>query len=127
MEPIQLFNLATRQAEWLSVKQKTVATNVANANTPNFNAREVVPFGIILNQAPIAMAQTHALHMDNVQSPLESATRQVEKNREITHSGNNVVVEDELMKGSEAGRDMSLNTSIVRSFHRMMLMTVKGS
>jgi len=127
MEPIQLFDLATRQAQWLAVKQKTVADNIANANTPGFNAREVVPFSIILDHVPVAMAQTHAKHMDVAGGALEGAAIQAEKSREMTHSGNNVVIEDELMKGSEAGRDMSVNTSLVRSFHRMMMMTVKGN
>jgi len=127
MEPIQLFDLATRQAQWLAVKQKTVADNIANANTPGFNAREVVPFSIILDHVPVAMAQTHAKHMDVAGNGLEGAAIRSEKSREVTHSGNNVVIEDELMKGSEAGRDMSINTSLVRSFHRMIMMTVKGN
>ena len=32
MQPIQLFEVASKQAEWLSVRQKVVATNIANAS-----------------------------------------------------------------------------------------------
>ena len=34
MQPIQLFDLASRQAEWLTIRQQVVAGNIANANTP---------------------------------------------------------------------------------------------
>ena len=41
MNPIQLFELASRQAEWLSVRQQVVATNIANANTPGYSRQSV--------------------------------------------------------------------------------------
>lgn len=36
MQPVNLFDLATQQAKWLSVRQTTVASNVANINTPGY-------------------------------------------------------------------------------------------
>ncbi|EJF88599.1 hypothetical protein ME3_01057 [Bartonella melophagi K-2C] len=45
---------------------------------------------------------------------------------EITHSGNNVDLEEEMRKGGEVNREMFLNTAIVKAFHRMMMVTVKG-
>ena len=36
MEPIHLFDLASQQARWLTVRQATVASNVSNANTPGY-------------------------------------------------------------------------------------------
>ncbi|TGT72794.1 flagellar basal body protein, partial [Mesorhizobium sp. M8A.F.Ca.ET.161.01.1.1] len=48
MQPIQLFELASRQAEWLSVRQEVVATNIANANTPKFPAKDVSPFEAVM-------------------------------------------------------------------------------
>ncbi len=44
MQPIQLFDLASRQAEWLTIRQQVVAGNIANANTPKFRAKDVTPF-----------------------------------------------------------------------------------
>ena len=34
MQALALFSLATRQANWLSAREATIASNVANANTP---------------------------------------------------------------------------------------------
>jgi flagellar basal-body rod protein FlgB len=33
MQPVSLFDLASQQARWLSVRQSAVAGNVANINT----------------------------------------------------------------------------------------------
>ena len=49
MQPIHLFSVASRQADWLSVRQATVAQNVANADTPKYRAVDVEPFGDVLN------------------------------------------------------------------------------
>jgi hypothetical protein len=43
MQGIHLFELASRQAEWLSVRQAAVSGHVATANAPGFKARDVAP------------------------------------------------------------------------------------
>ena len=47
----------------------------------------------------------------------------------VSHFGrrmpNDVSIEKELMKAGEIGRNYNLNTSIVKSFQRMMLASVK--
>lgn len=126
MEPIHLFTIATKQAEWLAVRQKAVAGNIANANTPNYQTRDVQPFSAVLNKEAIGMTQTDVRHMDIAGNRVEAAALAPEKTGETTHSGNTVQIEDELQKGSEIAREMSLNTAIVKSFHRLMMATVKG-
>jgi flagellar basal-body rod protein FlgB len=36
MQPIQLFELTSKQAHWLTVRQSVVAGNIANVNTPGY-------------------------------------------------------------------------------------------
>jgi flagellar basal-body rod protein FlgB len=43
----------------------------------------------------------------------------------VQESGNTVGLEQELTKTGEIQRQYSLNTALVSSFHRMMMMTVK--
>jgi len=127
MHPVSLFDLAAKQAEWLSVSQKVIAGNVANANTPGFKAREMTPFADLLNgQASMSMIQTHAAHIGVGESDFEAQIMKREDEMETTHSGNNVVLEQEMLRGSENAREMSLNTAIVKSFHQMMMATVQG-
>jgi len=124
---VSLFNLAASQAEWLSAQQKIIAGNVANANTPGFKAREIVPFASLLDGPnALSMMRTQTAHMDVTYHPLEAQQIKQDSSIETTHSGNTVVLEQEMLRGSENAREMSLNTAIVKSFHQMMMATIQG-
>ena len=58
MGPIHLFNVTSRANHWLTVRQSTIAENVANANTPGFKAQDVKPFESVLENMTLAMAAT---------------------------------------------------------------------
>ncbi|MGH6772386.1 flagellar basal body rod protein FlgB [Brucella tritici] len=126
MSSIHLFDLAARQAQWLSVRQATVAGNVANANTPDFRARDVQPFADVLDKTQLTMAATSRLHLEAEADGISGARLRPDDITEQTHSGNTVDVEQEMMKAGEIAREYSLNTSIVKAFHRMMLSVAKG-
>ncbi|ABS16912.1 MULTISPECIES: flagellar basal body rod protein FlgB [Brucella/Ochrobactrum group] len=126
MSSIHLFDLAARQAQWLSVRQATVAGNVANANTPDFRARDVQPFADVLDKTQLTMAATSPLHLESGADGITGARLRPDDITEQTHSGNTVDVEQEMMKAGEIAREYSLNTSIVKAFHRMMLSVAKG-
>jgi flagellar basal-body rod protein FlgB len=44
----------------------------------------------------------------------------------VTHSGNSVSLEQEMIKGGEVSGAFRLNTSILKAFHRMILASSKG-
>ncbi len=129
-QPIQLFDLASRQAEWLSVRQEVVAANIANANTPKYHAKDVTPFNAVLDKtSSFQLARTNAAHFtagpDGVSSDVE--VREAKLNNEIgvQESGNTVGLAEELTKSGDIKREYELNAALVKSFHRMMLMTVR--
>ncbi|RTM13143.1 MAG: flagellar basal body rod protein FlgB [Bradyrhizobiaceae bacterium] len=124
--PLYLFELASSQARYLELRQSTIATNVANANTPGFRARDVEPFNKVLDTMPVRLATTSPSHMQL--SPAETDTRATAKKDswEVVHSGNSVSLEQEMIKGSDVNRDYSMNSAIVRSFHRMILAGAKA-
>jgi len=129
MQPIQLFDLTDRPANWLSVRQEVVASNIANANTPKYLAKDITPFSAVLDTTTtVQMARTNPNHRalsdltdDNI------AVKEAELNDEIgmQESGKSVSIAEELTKTGESKRQHELNTNLVASFHRMMLMTVK--
>jgi flagellar basal-body rod protein FlgB len=125
MDPIQLFNLASRQAHWLSVRQTVVAGNVANANTPAYVAKDVEAFDKVMESAGNRMAATHPAHFveDSIRNSVRSGT--VKDGVEIQASGNSVTIADELIKSGEIRRQFEMNTALVKSFHRMMMLTVQ--
>ena len=126
MQGIHLFDLASRQAEWLSVRQSAVAGNVANANTPAFKARDVEPFRDVLEQAQLTMAATNPKHLEVNASGIAATELRKDAVTEQNHSKNTVSLEAEMVKSGEINRQFALNTSIVKAFHRMMLSSVKG-
>ncbi|RVI85195.1 flagellar basal body rod protein FlgB [Sinorhizobium meliloti] len=125
MEPIQLFELASRQAQWLTVRQNVVAGNIANANTPHYRAKDVQPFESVLQNTGIQMAATHRAHF--TESPEAAHMTEVSALDDVAvqQSGNTVALEEELMKTGAIKRDYELNAGLVKSFHRMILMTVR--
>ena len=126
MSSIHLFDLAARQVQWLSGRQATAAGNVANANTPDFKARDVQPFADVLDKTQLTMAATNPQHLEVEANGIAGARQRPDDITEETHSGNTVDVEQEMMKAGEISREYSLNTSIVKAFHRMMLSVAKG-
>ena len=125
MQPIQLFELASKQAEWLAIRQSVVAGNIANVNTPGFRAKDVTPFQAVLETTGIRMAATQPGHFTET----EMASRVVETRPNegvgVQESGNTVGLAEELMKEGQVKREFELNAGLVKAFHRMMLMTVR--
>lgn len=126
MQPVNLFDLASQQARWLSVRQTAVSSNIANANTPGYATMEVEPFEAILDQTRVAMRATHPRHIAVGMGPDSLVVRQDNESTPTLPSGNTVVLENELMKSGEVRRSFELNTAIVKAFHRMLMMTTRG-
>lgn len=130
MQPIQFFQLASQQAQWLSVRQSVISTNVANADTPGYKAKDLVPFTEFLDAATsrsdgVNLASTNPMHFADA-SQQTSAIRQVEdKSGKVSASGNNVGLAQEMIKASEARQDYELNAGLVKSLNKMMLMVVR--
>lgn len=120
-----LFALASLQADWLSVRQATLAENIANANTPGFAARDVIPFAATLDTVRMEMVRTSAGHMD-IPDARAASVQTVRRDGEALHSGNTVDLESEMIKLGSVGREYALNTGIVKKFHNLYLASLKG-
>jgi flagellar basal-body rod protein FlgB len=121
-----IFALASRQARWLSVRQATVANNVANANTPGFRTMDVQPFVDVLSRTQLRMAATDGAHLGPGGLEAASPGLRPAESWGVTHSGNSVGIEQEMIKAGEVNQTMSMNTAVVRSFHRMLMAAAKG-
>ena len=114
------------EAHWLTVRQATIATNISNANTPGFSALDLHPFQDILNKTQLSMATTNAGHISLGPTDLPTTASKTGNSWEVTRSGNSVSLEQEMMKAGDVSRSFSLNTTIVKTFNRMLLASVKG-
>jgi len=125
MQPVSLFELASRQAQWLGTRQATIAGNIANVNTTGYRAMDVEPFDKVLDKSAVSMTATQKGHFGASADTVSFKTREDTAQTSVMPSHNSVVLENELMKAGEVGRNFELNTAIVKAFHRMMLMSVK--
>jgi flagellar basal-body rod protein FlgB len=126
MESIYLFNLASQHNQWLAVRESTIAGNVANANTPGFKALEAQPFESVLESTRLAMMATRSGHMAPAPASVQVTEVGNDGGWEVSHSGNSVSLDQELIKAGEVNRAFALNAGILKAFHRMMLASAKG-
>lgn len=125
MGPVHLFELVSQRNEWLSVRQSVTAGNIANANTPGFKSKDVIPFEAVLNRANLEQAMTQHGHLKaGMSGVVDTSARN--SDGLVHHSGNSVSLEKEMLKAGEASRDHRLATSVLKSFHRMLLSTTRG-
>lgn len=126
MSEFYLFGLSSRRAEWLSARQAVVAENVANANTPAYRAKDVTSFSEVLDTTALQMSGTSASHLVASAGRDFGVDETKQKPWDVTHSGNSVSLEQEMLKAGEISRDFTLSTSVAKSFHRMFMSTLKG-
>jgi flagellar basal-body rod protein FlgB len=123
---VNLFDLAAKQAEWLSVRQSAIAGNIANVNTPGYRALTVEPFSKILDGTRVGLQATQASHLVGGAGRESIAVRQRDDADDATPSGNSVSLENELLDAGEVRRTFELNTAIVKAFNRMTMLASKG-
>ena len=102
---LSLLNQIKGRLGWLDDRQRVIAQNVANSDTPGYGARDLkVPtdFAAAMNNnRGVRVMTTHAAHI----SPRGPAVRfDVSKapDSETTLDGNSVVVEEQMLKMAES-------------------------
>jgi flagellar basal-body rod protein FlgB len=126
MPSIHLFGLASQHNNWLSTRQALLAGNIANVNTPAYKALDLEPFEAVLESTKLQLTVSEQGHM--APDPVTMAATsdaEGEQGWEVFHSGSNVSVEQELIKAGEINRGYTLNTNVVKAFHRMLLSSSK--
>ena len=126
MQPLALFSLASQEAGWLSTRQATIASNVANANTPGYRAQDVQPFSAVLSHLQLPLATTAPGHIRPASLAGDRTKVKTSESWDVVHSGNSVNLEQEMMKAGEVNRAHALNVNVVRSFHQMLMNAVKA-
>ena len=125
MGPVYLFDLAARHSQWLAVRQSAIAGNVANANTPSYQAKDVTPFGDYVNKTQLALAASNPRHVAALGVDIAGAARRASSGWGLSPSASAVSLEKEMIAAGEVSRDFALNTSVVKSFHRMLMSCVR--
>ena len=101
--------LKTRM-QWHQSRQKVLAENVANADSPGFRPSDLKAPAIGAGQS-VAMAQTSAGHM-GLSGQRGGFDPTKAQRFEITPNGNAVVLEDEMLKVAQNQSDYQLAASL---------------
>lgn len=121
MSEIYLSKLAGSNANWLSVRQTLIAGNVANSSTPGYKSVDVKPFSDAMKSTGLSASRTHTMHLVSSSGSAGGVGTQLEDSWETYHSGANVSLPQEMIKSGEVSTAYQLNTSVMKSFHRMVV------
>ena len=113
---ISLFRLAERRLAWAGERQAVLAQNVANANTPGYQPRDVAPFAAALGAVPSALAATDPGH---IQAAPGGAALRHARPRERAPDGNAVSLEDQLMKVADTSTTQEMVVNLYRKYQGM--------
>ncbi len=123
MDPanIGLFSLAERRLAWVDQRQALLSQNVANADTPGYRSQDLSPFAAALGRLSLAPSEG-AASLGTATSPVSQA---IDRAHERAVDGNDVGLEDQLSKISDADGAHQLTTSL---YHKYMglFMTALG-
>lgn len=130
MANMSLFRMARQQMDWLGDRQTVLAQNIANADTPNYRAKDLkgLSFERELREVkPVQMAATSGTHL---QGTVVKPDHRVEELRprevyETNPNDNGIVLEEQVMKVSDTQMKYQLASSIYQK-NMTMLRTAIG-
>lgn len=104
---LPLLNQIKGRLSWLDERQRVIAQNVANSDTPGYAARDLAApkdFAAALRGqgGPLQMARTSAGHIAPSAGPVARYQSNETPDSETTLDGNSVVVEEQMLKMAES-------------------------
>jgi flagellar basal-body rod protein FlgB len=118
-QDIGLFKALAAKMDYLNQRQKVIAQNIANANTPGYKPNDLSPvdFGAVLAQttgdATVRPVTTNPMHMTPGGNALaDPKVVQNKKPYEVTPTGNAVIMEEQMVASSETMTDYNLMTNL---------------
>jgi flagellar basal-body rod protein FlgB len=122
LNSMPLFAALTKKINWLTARQKVVAENVSNADTPGFKASDLRPLDFRKELASVTHSSTpklapvttdpHHLVGTEFAADLQPVAEKTTSDRDI--NGNTVSLEDEMMKVQETSQDYQLMTNLYK-------------
>lgn len=118
MDPtdIGLFRLAERRLAWVDQRQRVLAQNVANANTPGYAPRDLSPFSAMLDAGGSSLSRTDPLHLSGASGALGSVRARPGAK---APNGNGVSMEEQLGKVADTAGTQELVTNLYHKYQSL--------
>lgn len=107
-EPSSLFALAPKRLQWLAARQKSISENIANADVAGYKARDVQSFASYLDSRDSGGAATDIQEIE------------ARVGWDVDMSGNNVVLEEQIIEANSNAGQFRLASSLYRKAHEML-------
>lgn len=129
MDPtkIGLFSLAEKRLAWTAQRQGVLAANIANANTPGYQARDIQSFAKVLSgYAPVQPVRTQ---VDHLQGTLPSASASLAGDLPSARAidGNAVSLDQQLTKVADTETAQTVVTTVWKKYMAMFNMALGKS
>jgi len=110
---LDIFKGIATKMSWLTQRQNVIAQNIANVDTPAYQAKDLAPLDF-KNALKLTLApeRTNKLHMAALHSGGGAAAEREKKPYEVTPSGNSVSIEEQMQKASSTGIDYQMITTL---------------
>ncbi len=125
MHDTAFFGLLTARGHWLGARYTVVAGNVANADTPGYRPRDLVPGSfarLVEAMSPpprgSGLVRTDPRHLPAVPAPPEVRVGEGEV-LETTPSGNAVILSEEVRRLAAIEKDYRLVLQLFRKYKTM--------
>jgi len=113
---IALLDLAEQRMAWADRRQQILAQNIANANTPHWQARDLTPFAATLAKAHGgSIALTQVGHMAGTGNGA-AGQMAVQKSGERAPDGNAVALDEQLTKVADTETAQELVTNLYKKY-----------
>jgi flagellar basal-body rod protein FlgB len=127
MNDLPLVSTLKARMHWQQTRQKLIAENVANADTPGFRPSDLKqPAGGRAGGLTLSMAHTSPMHLTGAGFGASSEDVATAGRYETQPSGNGVNLETEMVKAAENQADYQLATSLYQK-SLAMLRTAAGA
>jgi flagellar basal-body rod protein FlgB len=113
-----LFQALNAKMSYLDQRQKVIAQNIANADTPVYKPKDLtkVDFGAVLKDVAksnvLRPETTNPKHMPSTSEIASPDTRKMKKTYDVAPVGNAVVLEEQMVNASQTMIDYNLMTSL---------------
>ena len=129
---VPMFGLIRRRMAWLNQRQQVLAQNIANADTPKYEARDLKPFKAKdeiktgPSQFRIQVAMTNPMHIPIPRHAGQFRETEERRPYETSPDGNAVVLEEQMVKMDENATNHRLVNELYRK-HLSMFKRVLAS
>ena len=110
---IPLFDLAERRLAWIDSRERVLARNIANADTPGWKPQDIRAFSADLRRAQSSLVRTdpHHLMSNGAERPLAPKTR-----GERAPDGNAVSLDDQLARLADSETAHELASDLYKKY-----------